>query len=135
MTRVADPVERPEECSEVDVAVSRRATPAAALVAEVEVRREDRAPSVEAADGVLDVYVVDAVGELQSEGGRVEELVCEMGRIEIDPERGTTVDRLERLAGRYEVVSDLGRVHFSRPNRTPSCSKTSKIGPQRSAKS
>ena len=75
-------------------------------------RREDRAPSVEAADGVLDVDVVDAVGELQSEGGRVEELVREMGRIEIDPERGTAVDRLERLAGRDEVVSDLGRVHL-----------------------
>ena len=35
-----------------------------------------------------------------------------MGGIEVYPERRPVVDRLERLAGRDEVVSDLGRVHL-----------------------
>src|SRR3954469_16557414 len=52
--RVADPVQRPEEGLEVDVAVpGRDEIPPALLLAEVEGRSEDRAPAVEALEGVL----------------------------------------------------------------------------------
>src|SRR5438093_475986 len=47
-TGVADPVQRAHDGVEVDVSVPRRdEVPAALAVAEVEVRREDRAPPVE----------------------------------------------------------------------------------------
>ena len=42
--------------------------------------------------------VVDAVRELERELRRVEELVGEVARIEVDPERLAVVDRVERLA-------------------------------------
>ena len=47
---------------------------------------EDRAAPVEQPLGVLDVDVVDAVGEVDREGGRVEELVGEVARVEVDAE-------------------------------------------------
>ena len=87
---------------------------AALRLAEVEVAGEDRAAPVEPAQRVLHVHVVDAVGELLDEGGRVEELVREVARVEVDPEALAVADRLERLAGRDEVVGDLGRVHLER---------------------
>ena len=39
-----------------------------------------------AAPDVLDVHVVDAVGELLGEGGGVEELVGEVAGVEVDAE-------------------------------------------------
>ena len=58
------------------------------------------------------MHVVDAVGELERELGRVEVLVCEMGRVEVDAERGASADGGERLLRRHEVVRDLRRVHL-----------------------
>src|SRR6266536_1562007 len=60
--------------------------------------RSDRAPAVEAALGVLDVDMVDAVGELLGEGGGVEELWREMTGVEVDPEALAAVDRGQRPA-------------------------------------
>ena len=54
--------------------------------------------------------VVDPVGELERELRRVEELVGEVARVEVDPERLAVADRVERLPRRDEVVRDLGRV-------------------------
>ena len=59
--------------------------------------------------------VVDAARELERELRRVEELVGEVARIEVDPERLAVVDRVERLPSRDEVVGDLGRVDLE-PN-------------------
>ena len=74
---VADAVERPEECLEVDVAVAGRdEVPAAGLLTEVQVRPEDRAAPVESLLRVLHVHVVDAVGELAGELRGVEVLVA-----------------------------------------------------------
>ena len=42
--------------------------------------------------------VVDPVGELERELRRVEELVGEVARVEVDPERLAVADRVERLA-------------------------------------
>ena len=98
---------------EVDVAVAGGdEVPAARLLAEVQVRREDRAAAVEPLARVLDVDVVDPVGELERELRRVEELVREVARVEVDAERLAVADRVERPPGRDEVVGDLGRVHL-----------------------
>ena len=110
---VTDPIECPEERLEVDVAVAGRdEIPTSLRLAEVEVPPENRAAPVEEAPRVLHVHVVDAVGELDRKRSRIEELVREMARIEVDPEAGPVADRIERPAGRDEVVGDLGRVHF-----------------------
>src|SRR5262249_52472675 len=96
---VADPVECAEELFEVDVAVTGGdEVPAALLLAEVEVRGEDRAASVEPLLRVLDVDMVDAVRELERELRGVEKLVREVARIEVDPEALAVADRVERLA-------------------------------------
>src|SRR5688572_5279048 len=112
---VADPVERADHLLEVDVAVTGRdEIPAAALAAEVEVAAEDRRAAVEATLGVLDVDVVDAVAELVDERRRVEELVLEVARVEVDAEAGPVADRCKRAPRRDEVVRDLGRMHLER---------------------
>src|SRR5689334_19883359 len=112
---VADPVQGTEEVLEVDVAVTGGdEVPAARVLAEVQVAAEDRATPVEALDRVLDVDVVDAVGELGDERGAVEELVLEVRRVEVDAEALAVVERVQRLARRHEVVGDLGRVDLER---------------------
>jgi hypothetical protein len=74
--RVADRVERAEERLEVDVAVAGRdEVPAAIALAEVQMPAEDALAAVERLLRVLDVDVVDAVGELDRELRRIEELV------------------------------------------------------------
>ena len=55
------------------------------------------------------MHVVDAVAELLDERARVERLVREMARVEVDAEALAPVDRLQRLARGDEVVRDLGR--------------------------
>ena len=65
---VADLVEGAGDGVEVDLAAARRAeVPAAAGVAEVQVRAEDAGLAVERPRGVLDVDVVDPVGERPDE--------------------------------------------------------------------
>lgn len=54
--------------------------------------------------------VVDAVGEVERERGRVEVLMREVARVEVDAETLAVVDRVECLARGDEVVGDLGRV-------------------------
>ena len=75
---------------------------------------EDRRAPVQVPDRVLDVHVVDAVGELGHERGAVEELVLEVRRVEVDAEALATADRLQRPARGDEVVGDLGRVDLER---------------------
>jgi hypothetical protein len=89
-------------------------SPAAAGLAEFEVAAEDRAAPVERALGVLDVRVQDLRAELEHERRRVEELVLEVARVEVDPEALAVADRGERAPRRDEVVGDLGRVHLER---------------------
>ena len=81
------------------------------------------------------MHVVDPVAELLDERRRVEELVREVARVEVDPEALAAVDRVECLSRGDEVVRDLGRMHLEREANSPSDSKTSTIGLQRSAKS
>ena len=75
-------------------------------------RGEDRPATIKPLLRVLDAHVVDAVGELERELGRVEVLVCEMGRVEVDAERRASADGCKRLLGCHEVVCDLRRVHL-----------------------
>ena len=65
-------------------------------------------------DRVLDVRVEDPAPELGDEGRRVQELVLEVARIEVDAEARPVADRGQRLARRDEVVGDLGRVDLER---------------------
>ena len=110
---VADPVQSAEELLEIDVAVAGGdEVPPTRLFAEVQVRPEDRAASVEPLLRVLDVHVVDPVGELERELRGVEVLVREVARVEVDPERLTVADRVQGLPRRDEVVRDLRRVHL-----------------------
>src|SRR6266853_1379323 len=110
---VADPVQRAEEGLEVDVAVAgRHEVPAARLIAEVQVRAENRPAAVEPLLRVLDVHVIDPVGEVERKLRRIEELMREVARVEVDAERVAVSDRVERLPRRDEVVRDLGRVHL-----------------------
>src|SRR6266446_9276781 len=108
---VTDSVEGADERLEINVAVTwRHECPAPIRLAEVDVGAEDRPAPVEHLLRVLDVNVVDAIRELLYEGGRVQELVGEVARIEVDAESRPAPDRIERLARGHEVVSDLGRV-------------------------
>ena len=58
--------------------------------------------------------VVDAVGELDDERRRVEQLRNEVARVEVDPEARPPSDRLECMPRRDEVIRDLGRVDLER---------------------
>src|SRR5439155_5962027 len=110
---VPDSVQGAEEGLEVDVAVpGRDEVPASLRLAEVEMTAEDALAPVERLPRVLHVDVIDAVRKLLDERGRVEELVGEVARVEVDPELRPSADRVERLARRDEVVGDLGGVHL-----------------------
>jgi hypothetical protein len=60
------------------------------------------------------VHVVDPLGELLRERRRVERLMGEVARVEVDAEALAVVDRVERAAGGHEVVGDLGRMDLER---------------------
>src|SRR5690606_26994597 len=93
---VANVVERPEDALERHPTAPRRdEVPPASVVAEEEVRAEDAVAAVQQLDGLLDVDVVDAVGELVHEGRRVDELPVEVAGIEIDAEALAVADRLQ----------------------------------------
>src|SRR5216684_4846344 len=110
---VSDSVQGADQRFEVNVAVARRDEgPTAIRLAEVDVRAEDRAVSVEKLLRVLDVDVVNAIRELHHERRRVEELVRKMARVEVDAEPGPVPDRGQRLARGDEVVCDLGWMHL-----------------------
>src|SRR3712207_9450373 len=80
-------VERPHAPLEVHVAVSRRdEVPAALGLPEVQVGAEDASAAVEPLLRVLYVEVVDPVGELLDKRRRIEELVGEVARVEVDAE-------------------------------------------------
>src|SRR5688572_2674878 len=118
-TLVADAVEGADDRLELDVAVAgRHEVPAAAAVAEVEVGGEDAVAAVDEDLGVLDVAVVDAVGELVDELGRIDELPDQVGRVEVEAELLAAADGLDRPGGGVEVVGDLGRVHLEREAHT-----------------
>src|ERR1044072_2847683 len=97
-TVVPDPVQRADHGLEVDVAVAGGdEVPAAPGLAEVQVSAEDRRAGVEVPDRVLDVRVEDLLGEVGDEGRRVEELVLEVTRVEVDAEARPVADRVQRL--------------------------------------
>src|SRR5437899_4914841 len=112
-TVVPDAVQGSDERFEVDVAMAGRDDdPTPIRLAEVDVRAQDRAVSVEQLLRVLDVDVIDAIPKLHHERRRVEELVREMAGIAVDAEPRPIAARGQRLASRHEVVSDLGRMHL-----------------------
>src|SRR3954449_3444588 len=72
---IADAVELADDLLEVDAAASGAAEiPAAAVIAEVEVAGKNAGAAIERDDGVLDVHVIDAVGEGPQKFDRVDSL-------------------------------------------------------------
>ena len=76
--------------------------------------RQDAAAAVERDDRVLDVDVVDAVGELADELDRIDALPQQMARVEVEAELLAVAERVERPSGGDDVERDLGRMHFER---------------------
>ena len=74
-------------------------------------RCEPRMPAlaVEGARGVLDVHVIDAVGEGPDELDRVDELPEQVAGVEVEAELGPVVEGLQGRLGRVDVEGDLGR--------------------------
>ena len=66
--------------------------------------------AVERPRGVLDVHVVDPVGEGPDELDRVDELPEQVAGVEVEAELGPVVERLQGHLGRVDVEGDLGRV-------------------------
>ena len=67
-------------------------------------------PAVERPGGVLDVDVVDPVGERPDELDGVDELPEQVAGVEVEAELGAVVERLQGRLGRVDVEGDLGRV-------------------------
>src|SRR5215204_3060184 len=110
---VADAVQRPDDLLEVHPAPAHRAeVPAAAVVAEGEVRRQDAALAVEGPLGVLHVGVVDPVRKPVYEPRGVHELPVQVARVEVEAEGLAPAYRLQSTFRRVDVVGDLGRVHL-----------------------
>src|SRR5215204_1656616 len=113
---VADTVQRPDAVLQVHVTVARGdEVPTALGAAEVQVASQYAPAAVQPLAAVLDVEVVDPIGELLDERCGVEELVGEVARVEVDTEALAVADGVESLAGAYEVVGDLRGVHLQAP--------------------
>src|SRR4029450_10190497 len=101
---------------QVHVAVARGdEVPAALRAAEVQVASQYAPAAVQPFAAVLDVEVVDPVRELLDERRRVQELVGEVTRVEVDTEPLAGVDGAESLTGGHEVVGDLRGMHLEAP--------------------
>ena len=105
---VANVIQRADEVVEVDVAMSRRdEVPAAPMVPERQVAGDDAGFAVAVDLGVLDVDVIDTVGEVAGKDGRVHALPDEVAGIEIEAELRPVVERFQGALGRVEVEGDL----------------------------
>ena len=114
-SRVTDLIEGADDRFEVDFAVTGTAeVPAAPGIAEVEVRSQDAAFAVERDGGVLDMAMVDAVGESAEEFDGIDALPVEVARVEVETEFLAAADRFEGAFGGVEVKGDLGRMDFER---------------------
>src|SRR5581483_12306676 len=93
--------------------MARRAElPAAARVAKVQVAAEDAGAAVAAYVGVLDMRVIDAIGEVAGKRGGVDPLVEEMAGVKVEPEGRAAIDRLERALSSVVIESDLCGMHL-----------------------
>ena len=99
--------------SKFDAAASGRAeVPAAARIAEIQMAGQNAAAAVERDDRVLDVDVVNPVGERAHELDRIDPLPEQMAGIEVEAELLALVECLERPLGRVHIEGDFGRMHF-----------------------
>src|SRR5205823_14024143 len=90
-------VQGPDDLVEVDVAVAEGAEiPAAAGIAERQVRAEDAGAAVEADGAVLHVHVEDPLREVADEQVRLHSLPLQVAGIEIEAEGGPVAEGLEQ---------------------------------------
>jgi hypothetical protein len=108
-------IERTDDRLEVDPAATRGAeVPAAARIAEAEVACEDAGAAVEGGDRVLDVDVIDAIGEGAEKLDRIDPLPVEVAGIEVESELLAAAERLESALGGDQIVGDLRGVDLER---------------------
>ena len=111
---VADLVEAADDRLPVDAAAAGAAElPAAPRVAARPVPGEQPRAAVEAQHGVLQVDVVDAVGEAAQEGDGVDALPVQVAGVEEDAELLAGVQHVEDDFGRVEVEGELPRMHLA----------------------
>ena len=77
-----------------------------------EVRAENAPPPVQPALRVLEVDVEQPLGKRRGEFGRVDELMDEMARVEVEAEARVAVDGRQGCRGGRDVVGDLPRMHL-----------------------
>src|SRR4029079_13398837 len=108
---VADPRQRAEDRPPLDAAMAGRdKIPAAARVAEVQMRAKNAGATIQVAPAFLDMHVIDPIGEGFEKRNRVDELVIQVAWVEVDPKRRPATDRRQRLLGGGNIVGDLGWV-------------------------
>src|SRR5207302_1487374 len=95
-------------------AVTRRAeVPAAARVARRQTAVEQSRPAIEADAGVLDVDMVDPVGEAAHELDRVDALPVQVAGVEGEAELLAAAQRVEDRLGAIQVEGELSRVDLA----------------------
>src|SRR5882757_963193 len=93
---IADAVEHPEARLPRHLAVAGgHEVPAAPRITPRQVRAQPAVAPVEPGRGLLAVDVVNAVAEVVEKADRVQVLPHEMARVEVEPERRPTTDRLQ----------------------------------------
>ena len=110
---VAGLVESPDDLLKIDAAAARRAeVPAPPWVAEVEVAGEDARPPVQGHDRVLDVHMVDPVGERADELDRAHSLPVEMAGVEVEAELLAAAESPKGPLSGEDVEGDLGGMYL-----------------------
>src|SRR5579859_4013365 len=92
---IADTVEGADNLLELDAVASRGAEiPAAARIAEVQVRAKNAGAPIKVACRVLDMYIVDAVGKGFKKQYGINKLVMQMTGVEVNAKGGPMLDGL-----------------------------------------
>src|SRR5688572_3791355 len=108
---VVNLVECPDDLLKIDRASPRAAeVPAAARIAEVDVAGQNSRAAVKRDDRVLDVHVVDAVGERPDELDRIDPLPMEVAGVEVEAEFLAMAKRFKGPLRRVDVKRNLGRM-------------------------
>lgn len=112
---IAHLVEHPDDVVEVHVAVAGgNEIPAPPLIPEGNVGAQDAVAAVEVQLGILDVDVVDPVGKVKEEHGRIQALPDQMTGVKVDAQGGAVIKGLQQLFGAPVVIGDLSGMDLQR---------------------
>jgi hypothetical protein len=112
---VADVVEGADDLFKVDTAATWAAEiPTSARIAKVEVTAEDARFAVELGGGVLDVDVIDPIGEFAEEFDGIDALPDQVAGVEVESEFRAMADGFQGPFRGVDIEGDFGRVDFQR---------------------